>query len=269
MMETRGKGFIRDPQGHQWTSFKAAHRGIKAGQTRPRPVQFAAPVSDQKTVGQCVGHGLLDAVYCALRASGVAIESPFSHRIGYLMARAIDRAAWVTMGSPLPALTDDGCQPNQLTRALPLYGCPLAKDVDGGTLDAIPELANRELNLTETIACNRLGVDLPSVDFVAVGDNDGDKLTQCQAAIESGLPFAIAIEAGAKFNACDGSTILGSDGLLLDHMIHVLDVTSDINGRRWLVQNSWGTGWGAFGRAWANDGVVEAGGNILIPRVIQ
>jgi len=264
-MNTQGKGFIRDPQGHRWTPFKAVHRhGLKAAAPRPRPVHFAAPVSNQLSVGQCVAHGLLDAAFCALRAFGVAIETPFSHRIGYLVARAVDRAAWVSMGATLPPLTDDGCEPNQLARAFPLYGVPLAKDVDGGTLDAIPGLENRELMLSEAIA-SKPGAW--PVDFSHVGDNDGDKLAQCEAAIVSGLPFALAIEAGPKFQACDGSTVLSSDGLMLDHMIHCLDVASDINGRRWLVQNSWGEGWGAFGRAWVDDGFIEAAGNILIPRV--
>lgn len=263
----RAKGFVRDPDGHRWTPFKAVHRhGLKAA---PRPVRFAAPVSNQITVGQCVAHGLLDSTFCNLRAAEIPIESPFSHRVGYAIARAIDRAAWLPIGAVLPPLTDEGSQPNQLARAMSLYGCPLAKDVDGGTLDAIPELANRELNLTEAIACKRLGVDLPVVNFVGIGDNDADKLDQCQAAIDSGLSFAIAIEAGPKFDACDGSTVLASDGRVLNHMIHVLDVASDINGRRWFVQNSWGEGWGAFGRAWANDGFIEASGNILIPSVTQ
>lgn len=262
---TRAKGFVRDPEGHRWTSFKATHRhGLKAAAPRPRPVHFAAPVSDQFTVGECVAHGLLDAAFCVLRAFGVAIETPFSHRIGYLVARAIDRAAWAPMDSTLPPLQDDGCQPNQLVRALPLYGVPLAKDVDGGTLDAIPELANREIQLSESIASHPGRWPL---DFTGVGDNDGDKLDQCQAAIESGLPFALAIEAGPKFEACDGSSVLGSDGTLLDHMIHCLDVASDIHGRRWFIQNSWGEGWGAFGRAWVDDGFIESAGNILIPRV--
>jgi hypothetical protein len=262
---TRATGFLPDPQGHRYTSFKATRgHGLKAAAPRPRPVHFAAPVSNQGPVGQCVAHGLLDAGFAALRAFGVAIETPFSHRLGYLLARAIDRAAWVPMNQALPPLQDDGSQPNQLVRALALYGCPLAKDVDGGTLDAIPELANREIQLSESIACNPGRWPL---DFSCVGDNDADKLDQCQAALEGGLPFALAIEAGPKFDACDGSTVLSSDGLVLNHMIHCLDVTTDISGRRWLVQNSWGEGWGAFGRAWVNDGFIEAAGNILIPRV--
>jgi hypothetical protein len=260
----RATGFVRDPEGHRWTSFKATRHALKAFKSRPRPVHFAAPVSNQGPVGQCVGHGLLDTGFAALRAFGIAIETPFSHRLGYLYARAIDRAAWVPMGTPLPPLQDDGCQPNQLVRALALYGCPLAKDVDGGTLDAIPELANREIQLSESIASHP---GLWPLDFSGVGDNDADKLEQCQAAIESGLPFALAIEAGPKFDACDGSTVLGSDGRNQNHMIHCLDVVVDINGRRWLVQNSWSESWGAFGRAWVNDGFIENSCNILIPRV--
>ena len=265
---TRGKGFVPDPQGHRWTPFKAVHRrGLKAGAPKPRPIQFAAPVSNQLTVGQCVAHGLLDSTFCNLRAVGIPIETPFSHRVGYAIARAIDRAAWVPMGAPLPALTDEGSQPNQLARAMSLYGCPLAKDIDGGTLDAIPELANRELNLTEGIACKRLGVDFPAVDFVAVGDNDSDKLDQCQAALDDGLSFAIAIEAGPNFDACNGTATLKTDGRNPNHMIHVLNVVTETVGRRWLVQNSWGESWGMLGREWADDGFMENACNILIPRV--
>ncbi len=263
-------GFVRDPEGHRWTPFKAVHkRGLKASQPKPRPVNYAAPVSHQITVGQCVAHGLLDSAFCNMRAAGIPIESPFSHRVGYAIARAIDRAAWLPMGAELPPLQDEGSQPNQLARAMSLYGCPLAKDIDGGTLDAIPELANRELNLTEAIACKRLGVDFPMVNFVGIGDNDGDKLDQCQAAIDDGMSFAIAIEAGSKFDACDGSVILKTDGRNPNHMIHVHDECYDVNGRRWLVQNSWGQGWGAFGLAWADDGFIENAQNILVPKVTQ
>lgn len=264
----RGRGFVPDPQGHRWTPYKSVHRGgLKAGTPKPRPIQFAAPVSNQLTVGQCVAHGLLDSTYCNLRAAGIPIETPFSHRVGYAIARAIDRAAWVPMGAPLPALADEGSQPNQLARAMSLYGCPLAKDIDGGTLDAIPELANRELNLTEGIACKRLGVDFPTVDFVAVGDNDGDKLDQCQAAIDDGLSFAIAIEAGPYFDGYDGLTTLKTDGRNPNHMIHVVDYLTTERGRTWIVQNSWGVGWGFGGRAEATDGFMENACNILIPRV--
>lgn len=262
----RATGFIRDPNGHKWTAFKSfrSSRALTPVDERKRPIQFAAPVSNQLSVGQCVSHGLLDAVYAELIGAGVLVASPYSHRIGYALARAIDRADSIPMDAELPPLRDEGCQPNQLARALRLYGCPLAKDVDGGTLDAVEGFENREINLTESIACQ-----FPPVDFVHVGDSSADKLPQCQAALDDGHPFALAIEAGPKFQGCDGSTVLESDGFMLDHMIHCLDYVAGSFGRRWLVQNSWGPGWGSFGRAWVSDGFVESSGNILIPVVTQ
>jgi hypothetical protein len=258
---THGTGFIPDPTGHRWTPFRAIQR-MKAT-AAPRPVQFAAPVSDQMIVGQCVAHGVGDAAYVALRAAGVTIETPFSHRLGYLLARAIDRAGTVDEGEPLPPLQDLGAQPNEFVRAMELYGMPLAKNVDEGTLDAVPELTNREMRLDEAEAC-----EYWPLAWTHIGDNDGDKVEQCVAALESGRPFALAIQAGPRFAACDGSTLLQSDGRSPNHMIHCLDVAKAADGTwRFYIQNSHGIGWGAFGRAWAAQNVVANAFNILVPEV--
>jgi hypothetical protein len=265
-MNTRAKGFIPDPTGHRWTRFKA-HAAAKKIADMPGSASVAhnaAPVSDQKTVGQCVAHGVLDTAFAALVGAGHQLPSTFSHRVGYALARAIDRADWVFDGAKLPPLQDDGAQPNQMTRALALYGCPLARDLDDGTLDSIPGLENRELMLHEANVCKFF-----PLDWLHVGDNDGDKIEQCMAAIASGVPFALAIEAGTQFDACDGSVVLESDGRNHDHMIHAI-AYQVIQGRpRFMIQNSWSQSWGAFGRAWVSCGFVENASNILIPRVMQ
>ena len=265
-MSKRATGFIPDPQGHRWTKFKAAAAAKKMGDLPDSAsvAHNAAPVSNQITVGQCVAHGVLDTGFAALVAAGHQLPTTFSHRVGYALARAIDRADWTPDGVSLPPLRDEGSQPNQMTRALALYGCPLAQDLDEGTLDAIPGLENRELMLHEMVACKFF-----PLDWTHVGDNDSDKIEQCMAAIASGVPFALAIEAGPQFDACDGSIVLESDGRNHNHMIHAVAYRV-IQGRpRFLIQNSWSEKWGSFGRVWGSCGFVENAGNILIPRVTQ
>lgn len=265
---TRAKGFVRDPQGHRYTTFRAIPGLRKSSAAVPDtagPIIYAAPVSNQKSVGQCVSHGLLDSVFVNLASKGRPAASPLSHDKGYKLARAIDRAEWAPEDEPLPPLKDEGSQPNQLARALTLYGCPLAKDVDGGTLDALPEIANRELMLHEATACRFF-----PVEFHAIGDNDGDKIQQLVRALADGYSFALAIEAGDKFQSFDGRGVLGSDGRNLDHMIHcLLYRTSQDGHREFWIQNSWSTDWGAGGGAWVDEGFMENAGNILIPRVMQ
>ena len=265
---SHGKGFIRDPKGHKFTAFRAVPGIRKASDEVPDtggPIMFAAPVSDQITVGQCVSHGLLDSVFTNLASKGKPIASPLSHDKGYKLARAIARADWSPDVEDLQPLQDNGCEPNQLARALTLYGCPLAKDVDNGTLDAIPSIANRELMLHESIACRFF-----PVEFHGVGDMDGDKIQQLVRALADGYSFALAIEAGEKFNAYSGVGVLGSDGGNLDHMVHCLLYRKAPNGYfEFWIQNSWSPGWGAGGCAWVDEGFMRNAGNILIPRVIQ
>lgn len=122
----RSKGFVRDPQGHKYTSFRAIPGLRKSRDEVPLaagPIMFAAPVSDHGPIGQCVAHGLLDSVFVNLASKGKPIASPLSHDKGYKMARAIDRAEWIDEDEPLPALEDNGSQPNQLVRALERSRC--------------------------------------------------------------------------------------------------------------------------------------------------
>ena len=192
----------------------------------------------------------------------IATGSPTA---GYAIGRSIDRANYTPLGRPLPVLDDIGCQPNQLVRALAVYGCALSTEMDGGTLDAVPAKINDELLLGEWEACARRR---RPVDWVTVGDGDADKIDQLVQALATGYPFALAIEADGEFQRYDGTGILDTQGGALNHMIHCHYYrTNAAHRREFLVQNSWSRQWGLGGLAWTSEEFMRAAGNILIPRV--
>lgn len=233
-----GKGYKPDPQGHRRTPLRAIARKLS---TTALPAsasveQYAPPVMDQAQTSACTGHATACAIYTALGAAGAKLAWVPSPKGIYTIGREIDLVP--DASGNLPALTDDGAEPNQVMRGLNEWGIramvPLAdrfSDCDPTTINDRPTLAEIEAD-ARTILIGQYACT--TADDVAL-------------ALANKIPVTFSIEAdGDAFQSYTGGA-LAPLGTSLDHYVCFLGYETTSAGRVWTCRNSWSTTWGANG----------------------
>lgn len=245
-----GRGHIADPIHHRRVGIRhlfARHSGsmITPGQNADLSPHLP-PYANQVSTSSCVGHGIGEAVYCALGARSTPLPWVPSYKGIYDNGRCIDRA--IRTDGKLPPLVDEGSMPNQGWRGVSEWGVrkmiPIAdrgSDVDPSTINDEPKLGELEAESATLL-----------VGYYAIESFGDERVENIRAALANGFPVTFATFVDTAFEEWDGSSPLGmpdvNDKNGGGHYLCAFGYRTDANGRTILrFRNSWGTDWGMGG----------------------
>lgn len=238
--DTRVYGHIRDPIGHRRTPIC---RLVGSG-TYPRQASLesqAPPAANQRNTGRCVGYGKWGSMYTTTR--GKVNASPTGI---YRLARAIDRVP--DRHGKLPALIDEGCQPNQADRAIAEWGVSPWDDA----LDDADEISNADLNAEPSLDELRKDSALLLVGSYAIDENASDFEANVCRAIAAGYAISFALpDTDDGFEAYQGGVLGAATGRTYGgHELFAFGYELSADGGIYVDgQNSWGRiDWGVGGR---------------------
>jgi hypothetical protein len=236
---TRVYGHLPDPVGHRRTP---AHRLIGSG-TYPASAslaRFLPSVLDQGQTGRCVGEAKAGAIYTSGQGS-IFLPSPTGI---YRLARAIDRIP--DSNGDLPALLDEGSQPNQADRAMAEWGVSeFDPSIDG------PVISDLELNGEPALEELEKDTAKPIVGSYAIDETVPDFEAQIARTISLGYTVTFALpDTDDGFEGYTGGVLGAAYGRIYGgHELFAFEY--EITASDFLIrgQNSWGaTDWGVRGR---------------------
>ncbi len=229
----------------------------KSGSDNPTGLKpFLGTPFDQNQTGSCTANSsckaqrgsILGAGQSMPIVGGVAIED-FSPWFFYGVTRQVERAAQTPAGSPLGAITDSGCEPDDcLTAGEQIGTAPLGTlrpgvydDIDQGNVNDEPVAGDMERVVIDP---GGYDVDLSASDLV--------DQWQAQANARVGGTLALFVDT-QNFMAYDGSAPIQKIDLRDPqgggHQIcgPAYFYTSPALGPVWGFLNSWGKSWGQEG----------------------
>lgn len=236
-------GHLPDPEGHRRTSV----RHLVGAGTFPTSASleaFLPSVKDQGSTGRCVGFGKAGAIFTTGKGK-LFLPSPTGI---YRLARAVDREP--NADGSLPALIDEGSQPNQADRAIAEWGVSPWDDALDGP-DISPDELNREPILVELEGDD----DTKLIGSYMVDELAPDFEAQFCRAIAGGYAVSFAIpDCDDGFESYSGGALGGPSGRQYGgHEIFAYGYSLSPAGELTIYgQNSWSTTWGLNGRFAAN-----------------
>lgn len=254
-------GYRQDPIDHRRIPFalRMMRGGLRVPPSSHSNELNAPPVKDQGQTGSCTGHATSGAISLTLRAGGEALPWEPSEAGIYTIARCVSRADDVGL-EPLPPLTDDGAEPNEVMRGISEFGVRPSRGPtsDGRNSDAELATINAEPRLDE--------LEEDAIDLL-IGEyeiNNGPSTPGLvKQAIASGFGVCVGFYVDTRFEEYSGAGELGepdfTDPNGGGHYVYLVGYRTAADGSLIVHgRNSWGKSWGRFGdfeasQAWLLD----------------
>ena len=224
--------------------------------------EHESPLSDQFSVSRCVAHGVSGAVYTTLAARGEPLGFVPDVDLLYGLCLRVDRAIDFPLlrYRDLPALRDQGTRLATGVDVISRYGLAPAVGESIRTFD--PKLRR---GLAQSIAAARR---------VLIGAYAVGSLADSALALERARSLAIGGYWSSEiFDRKPDARPIGAQRLDDPdgggHCVELLGYRTTRTGREWLIKNSWGTGWGQGGFAWATDAFLRQQWSVYVLDVRQ
>ena len=203
--------------------------------------EYCSPVEDQGDIGSCTSQAVVGLVeYFERRAKGEFLDA--SRRFLYKVTRKLYQQEG-----------DTGAYVRGTIRALQIFGvCPEEYwPYDVSKFDEEPPAF-----------CYAFGLSYQAVKYYRIWDSSPTKLIgQLKESLAKGLPFAFGFTVYSSiWNAAveeSGDIPLPQNGDKVEGGHAIMAVGYDDAKRRFLIRNSWGTGWGKQGYGTLPYGYVE------------
>jgi hypothetical protein len=253
-------GYKRDPSGHRYTGFHR-HPAYGAALVDAASIDdLAPPIWNQRRTATCVGHGTAGGITTTYAAKGIPLPSPVAARSLYGLAKSIDRKR---INGKLPPLVDDGCEPNEMVRAIAEWGVPLESEVDDGRGATSPDYEDYlEAHVTDEPALDELlaGDERLLVGFNAILSEADEKVREiCQSIADRYAVMAGVCAGNAAFQGFrDG--LLDYTGDRPDHWVYFTAFRTNAGRKEIKMRNSWGLAdWTRDGGAWCSEDFIRRG----------
>jgi hypothetical protein len=259
-----GKGYRPVPAGRAQIPWHLHPRSRAAG-VIPSSVDltpFRPPIYDQGSIGECSGEGTVGSVTTTLAKAGTPVSALLSPLSVYRLGRCIERALKYS-GGVLPKLTDSGANPDDVFRALNLYGVATCQDVAGVPGPCAALTAYEEAHVNDEPSLEELELDdkFKALGQFLITSTGQQRLDDVARALASGFAVGFSVYASDdRFQRYAGG-VMGPppSGVYCDHWVYMTGfVTSVTNHRIYRAPNSWGEGWGEQGEFQACEEIVLA-----------
>lgn len=250
------RGHKRDPQGIKRTSFGVLSMFTKgtAGLLGASLVSFAPPVFDQGQLGSCCGHSYACAVTTALAAAGTPLGFVASPGSAYKIGRCIDRT---TLTDPL---TDSGCEPNAMCRAISEWGvCAMGPQVQdpGDPAPRFSDCSQDNVNIEPTLEELETDAKHLVIGEYAIDATGSALFMALASAIDSRLPFTLSVPGGSDaWQMYTGGVVdaVPANQAELDHEVVCVGYRVSAAGAfEYEIRNSWGASYGESGNIWISE----------------
>lgn len=193
---------------------------------------FPNPLTDQGQTGECTAHGSLNDFEYVLKLLGY--QTPLlSHKAQYILTR---------LQGGFPANQDTGAYVRDTVKVLSSIGAVLAAMHSDSNNFAVYPTSLAIADASKRTALKYVSVP---VDVNAV-----------KASLAAGFPVIIGFRVPQAFMGVGADGLVPANMTLIPNAGHCVIVTGyderpgSLTFGRFKIRNSWGTGWGAQGRAW-------------------
>lgn len=231
--------------------------------------EWQPPCRDQGRSGSCTRGSTSSAYATAFAAAGSPLGYVPSQRVGYAGTRAIERAAAVPVGQPLPALQDTGAELADVFHFDATYGVlpQLVDKTPDGRLydlwtddDTGPGTGN--VNDEPPFAALEQSAARIITGPYAIDPRASNASDLVAGAIAARMPVEIAGFVDTRFEQLGPNDVMGapdqSDPRGGGHAIYFAAYRTQGSARQFRVQNSWGAGWCAGGSCWVDETFLHA-----------
>lgn len=198
------------------------------------------PISDQLSLGSCVANAWMDMLEILLNLHGHPVVQ-LSRLYFYGICRMSDGTFDEDFGTYLRT------------------GAKQAAKVGACPEDLWPYHTSKVF-VRAPLECTTVASDNKIKGYYRISHaNAKRKVDEIETAVRANHPVVFGMAVGTKFMDYSGGTFFPETSYLGRHAMIVHGVRVTAGGRReFLIRNSWGTGWGAHGRMWADESWLES-----------
>jgi len=256
------------------------HPKATRGAAPPPPADltpFEPPVGNQSSIGACNSYGTKDALSTSLARAGHPTLYWAALPL-YRAVRCLERAG-ATSGA-LPPLQDSGANPDDALKVAQLFGMQTSAEECGeaGPSDVLSTYEDMHVNDEPTLAEFEHDSSFKVVGGFDIVSTGQQRINDVSSALAAGYAVGISVYAADERFQGYVSGVMPDPpaGVGCDHWVYIVASYDDASGNRfYVVQNSWGIGWGCpwggskGGCFIAGPGIIQAADCLIVYAVSE